>query len=131
MFLLFNLRLIRHIFHFSSAKNNFACSIRQLKFSVFKILRYAVLACGYSYPAITIWKARRKVKKVDRDHACLCTSGFGTIYVVINRPGGPFMLVIIGPHAWVGLGPFMSMHKWSGRTKYDDISGPAGPSMLS
>ena len=27
--------------------------------------------------------------------------------------------------AWVG--PFMSMHEWSGRTKYDDISGPAGP----
>ena len=53
--------------------------------------------------------------------------------------GGPFMLIIIGPHAWVGQGPFMfypdhlamSMHKWSGRTNYDNISGPAGPSMLS
>ena len=48
-------------------------------------------------------------------------------YVVINRLGGPFMLVIIGPHAWVGLGPFMF---------YPDhlclcISGPAGPSMTT
>ena len=110
----------------------FACSNRHLKFSVVKILRYTVLACSDSYPAITIWKAKSKVKKLDRDHACLCTSGFGIIfcgiiYVVINRPGGPFMLVIIGPHAWVGLGPFMF---------YPDhlcpcISGPAGPSMTT
>ena len=132
MFLLFNLRLICYSFRCSSAKNNFACSIRQLKFSVVKILQYTVLVCYYSYLAITIWKARSKVKKLDRDHACLCTSGFGTIfcgtiYVVINHPGGPFMLVIIGPHAWVGLGPFMF---------YPDhlclcISGPAGPSMTT
>ena len=51
----------------------------------------------------------------------------GTIYVVINRPSGPFMLIIIGPHAWVGLGPFMF---------YPDhlclrISGPAGPIMTT
>ena len=144
MFLLFNPRLIHHSFHCSSAKNNFACSIHQLKFSVVKILQYTVLACSYSYPAITIWKASSKVKKLDRDHACLCTSGFGTIfcgtiYVVINRPGGPFMLVIANWSACLGRtrtiyvlpGPFMSMHKWSGRTKYDDKSGPAGPSMLS
>ena len=26
-------------------------------------------------------------------------------------------------------GPFMSMHKWSGRTKYDDINGPPRPFM--
>ena len=115
----------------------FACSIRQLKFSLVKILQYTVLACSslqlYSYPAITIWKASSKLKKLDRDHACLCTSGFGTIFwgpfscVVINHPGGPFMLVIIGSHAWVGLGPFMF---------YPDhlclcISGPAGPSMTT
>ena len=85
-----------------------------------------------SYPAITIWKARSKVIKIETMYACLCTSGFGiifcgTIYVVINRPGGPFMLIIIGPHAWVGLGPFMF---------YPDhlclcISGPAGPIMTA
>ena len=74
-----------------------------------KQLYTVLLACSYSYPAITLWTARNKVKKLDRDHACLSTSGFGTIfcgaiYVVINHPGGPFMLVIIGPHAWVGLG---------------------------
>ena len=51
--------------------------------------------------------------------------------------GGPFMLVINGPRATVGRiiyvlpGPFMSMHKWSGQTNHDDISGPAGPSILS
>ena len=123
----------------------FACSSRHLKFSVVKILRYTVLACSYSYPAITIWKAKSKGKKLDRDHACLCTSGFGiifceTIYVVINCPGGgTFMLVTIAWSACMGRtrtiyvlpGPFMSMHKWSGQTKYDDINGPAGPSMLS
>ena len=102
-----------------------------------KFLLYSIsLQYVASYPAITIWKARSKVKKLDRDHACLCTSGVvtifcGIIYVVIDHPGGPFMLNIIGPHAWVGLGPFMSMDKRSGWTKYDDISGLAGPSMLS
>ena len=77
-------------------------------------------------------------------YVLICTSGFGTIFcgtihVVINRPGGPFMLVIANWSACMGRartiyvlpGPFMPMHKWSGRTKYDDISGPARPSMLS
>ena len=39
------------------------------------------------------------------------------------------MLVINGQTIYVLPGPFMSMHNWSNRTKYDDISGPAGPFM--
>ena len=107
MFLLFNLRLIHHSFSCSSAKNDFvhAPLIYQLKFSVVKTLRYTVLAWSSyvaSYPVITIFR-KLEIKKLDRDHACLCTSDFGTIfcgtiYVIINRPGRPFMLVIIGPY---------------------------------
>ena len=131
MFLLFTLRLICHSSVVYQPKIIFACSIRQLKFSVVKICD-TVIACSYSYPAITIWKARSKVINLDRDHACLCTSGFGiifygTIYVDHNWSAcmGRTRTVYVLP------GPFMSMHKWSGRTNYDDISGSAGPSMLS
>ena len=119
MFLLFTLRLIRHSSVVYQPKIIFACSIRQLK-------------------------SRSKVIKLDRDHACLCTSGFGiifygTIYVVTDKSSGRTIYVDHNWSACMGRtraiyvlpGPFMSMHKWSGRTNYDDISGPAGPSMLS
>ena len=38
-------------------------------------------------------------------------------------------MVRMGRTIYVLPGPFMSMHKWLGWTKYDDISGPAGPFM--
>ena len=46
-----------------------------------------------------------------------------TIYIVMNGPGGPFMLVINGPHPTVGRTIYVYA-KWSGQTNYDDISGP-------
>ena len=33
-------------------------------------------------------------------------------------------MVRMGRTIYVLPGPFMSMHKWSGQTKYDDINGP-------
>ena len=38
-------------------------------------------------PAIAIRTAGGEVKKLDWEHAHLCTSGSGTIYVTINGPG--------------------------------------------
>ena len=37
----------------------------------------------------------------------------------------------MGRTVYVLPGPFMSMNKWSGQTKYEDINGPPGPFMLS
>ena len=61
------------------------------------------------------------------DHLCCHKSSRQTIYVGHNWSAcmGRTRTIYILP------GPFMSMHKWSGQTKYNDINGPAGPSMLS
>ena len=60
------------------------------------------------------------------DHLCCHKWSRRTIYVVINGPGGPFMLVINGPRATVGrtiyVLPFMSILC---------LSGPAGQIMTT
>ena len=43
-----------------------------------------------------------------QDHLCFAIIGAGgTIYDNLNGPGGPFMLIISGPHRLLMLGPFM------------------------
>ena len=61
------------------------------------------------------------------DHSCCHESSRRTIYVGHNWSAcmGRTRTIYVLPR------PFMSMHKWSSQTKYDDINGPAGPSMLS
>ena len=48
--------------------------------------------------------------------------------VIVNGPRESLMLVLnghIGRTIYVSPGPLVSLHKWSGQTKYDDISGPS------